>query len=78
MNSQAVVNIASSVIMNAQFIINTASSVVMNAQSIINTASFVVRNAQAVIKIRYSRSHSDAVQHYTEGCRARHCPSVSI
>ncbi|MEH2078484.1 MAG: hypothetical protein V7K89_00235 [Nostoc sp.] len=77
MNAQAVVNTASSVVRNAQSVVNTASSVIMNVQSVVNTASSVVRNAQTVIKIRYSRSHSDVVQLYTEECRARHCPLVS-
>ena len=77
MNVQSVVNTASSVIMNVQSVVNTASSVVRNAQSVVNTASSIVRNAQAVIKIRYSRSHSDAVQLYTEECRVRHCTLVS-
>lgn len=63
--------------MNAQPVVNTASSVIMNIQPVINTASFVVTNAQTVIKIRYSCSHSDTVQHYTEGCRGTAVPLVS-
>ncbi|WP_334819627.1 hypothetical protein [Nostoc sp.] len=63
--------------MNAQPVINTASSVIMNAQPVINTASSVIMNAQTGIQIRYSCSHSDTVQHYTEGCRGTAVPLVS-
>lgn len=53
---EAVVNIASSVVMNAQAVVNTALSVVINAQAVVNAAFSVVINASSVTKIRRFRS----------------------